>query len=283
MSTHAIGRYRVTGLRDRDFRLDGGAMFGVVPRVIWQALEPPDPEDHTVPLATRPLLIEGAACGPIVLEPGIGGAWDVKRKRIHRIADAPTVEASLADAGLSADDVRVVLLTHFHWDHAGASVKEDSNGRLTPVFPRARHVVPRVELDACLARDGLRRASYRAEIAETLAGAGLLDPFEGDALDVAPGVRLHRLGGHSDGVCVATIEDGGEVLAFWSDVVPTRHHVNPLYIMAYDQNAERSHAVRRPWIERAAAEGWINALYHDPLHGFVRFTRAIDRWGAVPA
>ena len=134
-------------------------------------------------------------------------------------------------------------------------------------------MVPRVELEACLAEDALRRASYRAEDARLLLASGLLAPFDGERLELAPGIAAHRLGGHSDGVCVVTVESQGKILCFWSDVVPTRNHVNPLYIMAYDQDAVASHAARRPWIERAAAEGWINALYHDPLHGFVRFTR----------
>ena len=128
----SIGPYRVRGLRDRDFRLDGGSMFGVVPRVLWEKLEPPDPKDHTVSLATRPILIEGAACGPILVEPGIGGRWEAKPKAIYRIADAPTVEGSLREAGLAAGDVRVVVLTHFHWDHAGAAVTKDRSGAAIP-------------------------------------------------------------------------------------------------------------------------------------------------------
>lgn len=277
-----VGPYRVRGLRDRDFRLDGGAMFGVVPRVLWEKLEPPDPADHTIPLATRPLLIEGAPCGPILVEPGIGGRWGAKQKAIYRIADAPTVEGSLAAAGLAPQDIAVVVLTHFHWDHAGAATVARQGGEAIPTFPRARHVVPQVEMEACLAQDSLRKASYRADDARALLGAGLLDPFDGDELVLAPGVAVRRLGGHSDGVCVVTVESQGKTACFWSDVVPTRHHVHPLYLMAYDLDARASYAARRPWIERAAAEGWIGALYHDPLVPFARFAREGERWRADP-
>ncbi len=275
------GPLRVTGLRDRDFRLDGGAMFGVVPRALWERVEPADPADHTIPLATRPLLVEGASVGPIVVEPGIGGRWDAKRRRLYRIEESPTIEESLARSGVAPEDVRVVVLTHFHWDHAGAATIE-REGRVVPRFPNARHVVPRVEADVCVSGETLRRASYREEDARCLDEAGLLACFDGAEEEVAPGVVVHRLGGHSDGVSVVTIRGGGRTVCFWSDVVPMRHHVHPLWIMAYDLDAGASYAVRRPWIERAAEEGWIGALYHDRTIGFARFLREGERWRAEP-
>src|SRR5262245_12631328 len=277
-----VGPYRVTSLRDRDFRLDGGAMFGVVPRVLWSKLEPPDPVDNTVPIATRPLLIEGAPCGPIVVEPGLGGDFSAKGKAIYRVGEATTIAGSLAQRGLRPEDVRVVALTHLHWDHAGAAVVGEGDAA-APLFPGARHVVPRVEVDACLAGDSLRRASYRPEIARVLLERGLLDPFDGATHALAPGITMHRLGGHSDGVCVVTVESGGRTLCFWADVVPTRNHVNPYYVMAFDLDAASSYAVRRPWIERAEREGWTNALYHDPVAPFWRFRREGNRWSAEPA
>jgi len=257
-------------------------MFGVVPRALWQKLEPADPADHTIPLATRPLLIEGAECGPIVVEPGIGGRWDAKSKRIYRIEEKPTIAESLAERGLSPDDIRVVVLTHLHWDHAGAATIDDGHGRAIPQFRRARHVVPRVELEVCLSGDSLRRASYRKEDATALLDAALLDPFDGAELEVAPGVTVHSVGGHSDGVCVVTVDGGGQRACFWSDVVPTRNHVHPLYLMAYDLNAAKSYEVRKPLIERAESERWINALYHDPLHAWVTFARDGEKWRAEP-
>src|SRR4030095_5336924 len=267
LPTLEIGPYRFTAPRARDFRLDGGAMFGVGPRVLWSRLEPPDPTDNTVPIATRPLLIEGAPYGPIVVEPGLGGDFSAKGKAIYRVDDASTVVASLAARGLQPDDVRVVVLTHLHWDHAGAAVTGEDD-RAVPQFPNARHVVPQIEVDACLAGDSVRRASYRASVARALLDRDLVDAFTEAIRVVAPGIAMHGLGGHSEGVCVVTVESGGRTLCFWADVVPTRNHVNPFYVMAYDLDAGASYAVRRPWIERAAREAWINALYHDPVAPF---------------
>jgi glyoxylase-like metal-dependent hydrolase (beta-lactamase superfamily II) len=275
----AIGRYRVTGLRDRDFRLDGGAMFGVVPRVLWERLEPADPADHTIPLATRPLLIEGAPCGPIVVEPGFGSNYNEKAARNYRIGETYTIQRSLTECGVDPADVRLVALTHLHFDHCGAAITTGGNGERAPLFPRATHWVPQVEIDVCLRGDSLRAPSYDPAAARTLQEAGLLEGFSEAERSMAPGITIHRLGGHSDGVCIVTIADAGRVLCFWSDVVPTRHHVHPRTIMAYDLNAEASFAVRKPWIERACAEHWINALYHDPVCGFVQFTHESGKWG----
>lgn len=280
MQTIELHHYRVSTVRDRDFRLDGGAMFGVVPRVLWEKLEPPDPVDHTVPLATRGLLIEGAAGGPILIEPGIGDRWSEKSRSIFKINDSRNINNSLRGLGLAPEDVRTVILTHFHLDHAGAAVTTDTFGACAPRFTRARHVVAKIELDACLCGEGARRASYRSDDASTLRTAGLLDTFDGAALEVAPGIVVHRVGGHSPGVCIVTINDGGRTVCFWSDVVPTRNHIHPFYIMAYDADAEESYRVRRPWIERAVSEKWVNCLYHDPSLDFVRFEREGERFFA---
>lgn len=253
-------------------------MFGVVPRVIWERLEPPDPVDATVPLATRPLLIEGAACGPILVEPGIGRRWNEKARQIFKINNSRDVVQDLEQFGVGPASIRIVILTHFHLDHAGAAVESSPEGGCRPVFPHARHLAHQSEIDACLSGEGVRRASYRAEDARTLLQFNLLDAFTESELHVTPEITIHTLGGHSDGVSIVMIRDGGQTVCFWSDVVPTRNHVNPFYVMAFDANAEKSYHVRRPWIERAVAERWINALYHDPKMDFAQFTRNGDRW-----
>jgi len=254
-----VGRFRVRALRDGIFALDGGAMFGVVPRVLWEKLTPVN-ADHTIPLATTPYLVEDGEAR-IVIEPGIGRRWNEKERRMFHIEHPPGfgLPESLRAAGVEPETVTHCLMTHLHWDHIGAAVGPD--GR--PVLSNAAHWTPAIERKVAAARDSLRRASYRVEDFEPLEEAGLLHTFEG-SVEPVPGIEMLELGGHSDGVSIVHIRDGGATACFWADVVPTANHVHLPFIMAYDLDARKSFAVRSEWIPRAAREGWINLLYHDP-------------------
>lgn len=272
-----VGRWTVTALREAVFALDGGAMFGVVPRTLWQRLVPVH-EDHTIPLATHPFLLRDGE-HTVVIEPGLGRRWGEKERKMFHIAHPDGgLEAVLAAAGVAPAEVSHCLMSHAHWDHIGAVCGED--GR--PVFPAAEHWLPESERRAALDPDHLRRASYRAEDLQPVVDAGLLRTFTGE-VEVLPGLRLVEVGGHSDGVSLVLIEDGGETACFWADVVPTAQHVHLPFIMAYDLNAERSWAVRSEWIPRAVAEGWWNLLYHDPERPIVRFVRDGRRFAAADA
>jgi glyoxylase-like metal-dependent hydrolase (beta-lactamase superfamily II) len=270
-----VGRWRVTALRDAEFALDGGAMFGVVPRTLWERLTPVH-EDHTVPLAANPFLLQDGT-HTVVVEPGLGQRWDDKQRAMFHITHASGgLVASLAAAGVAPEEVTHCLMSHGHWDHIGALCGAD--GR--PVFPRAAHWMPESEKRAALDPDHLRRASYRQEDLLPVVEAGLLQTFSGEQ-EVLPGLRMVELGGHSDGVSLVLLEDGGETACFWADVVPTRHHVHLPFIMAYDMNAEKSWRVRSEWIPRAAAGGWWNLLYHDLERPIVRFEHDGRRYRAA--
>jgi len=267
-----VGRWTVTALRDGVFALDGGAMFGVVPRVIWEGMTPVN-EDHTIPLATNPFLLQDGE-HTVVIEPGIGQRWAEKPRAMFHIAhpDGGLV-ASLRAAGVEPGQVTHCLMSHGHWDHIGALCGEDG----APVFPAAAHWMPESEKRAALDPDHLRKASYRREDLQPVVDAGLLSTFSGEH-EVLPGLRMVELGGHSDGVSLVILEDGGETACFWADVVPTANHIHLPFIMAYDMNAERSWQVRSEWIPRAAEGGWWNLLYHDIDRPIVKFVREGRRY-----
>ncbi len=269
-----VGRFRVVALKDGRFALDGGAMFGVVPRVLWERLTPVNP-DHTIPLATNPFLLDDGE-HRIVVEPGIGRRWSEKERAMFHIEHDGGWEltASLREAGVAPEEVTHCLMSHCHWDHIGAACGPD--GR--PVFPNAEHWTPEVEKEAALDPGHMRRASYRREDLQPILDAGLLRTFQGECAPL-PGVRMVEVGGHSDGVSLVLVEDGGEKACFWADVVPTRNHVHLPFIMAYDMNAARSWTVRSEWIPRAVAEGWTCLLYHDPVTPIGRFVREGRRYG----
>jgi glyoxylase-like metal-dependent hydrolase (beta-lactamase superfamily II) len=273
------GSWTITALADGWLRLDGGSMWGVVPKALWSAWTPAA-ADNTILLALRPFLFERGE-HKVLVEPGVGDRWPEKLARIYGLVRAPTLDDSLRAVGVAADAITHVVGTHAHWDHVGAWVIE-RGGALSPRFPRARHVLPRIERDAALSPDPVRAASYRADDVLPLEQAGILELVEG-VHELLPGLVLHVLGGHSDGVAVVTCDeqrDDGAI--FWSDVVPTAHHVQPPYIMAYDLDVARSYAVRAEWIERAARRGWTGCFYHDADHAFGRIERAGQRYSVTP-
>ncbi len=275
-----VGDWRVTALCDGIFRLDGGAMWGVVPKNLWSHLTPPA-EDNTILMALRPFLLErgDVRC---VLEVGVGDRWSDKLRSIYHITPTTSLVESLAACGIAPDDVTHVVASHCHWDHIGAQVVE-RGGKLVPQFPKAQHFAPELEIANVKAPGTARKGSYRAEDLLAVEEAGLLTSYAGDE-ELFDGVRAHVLGGHSDGVSVITVNEAGDgdTAVFWADVVPTAHHIQPPYIMAYDIDVIRSFEVRKEWMERVAKDGWIGLYYHDPETAFGRLDFDGRRFVHVP-
>jgi glyoxylase-like metal-dependent hydrolase (beta-lactamase superfamily II) len=213
---------------------------------------------------------------------GIGNRWDPKWRSIYHIDADETLDGTLREAGVSPEEVTHVVASHCHWDHIGSAIVE-CDGEHVPLFPNARHFAPAIEVQMAKTADQARKGSYRPEDVELLERLDLLETFDGVA-ELLPGLRAHVLGGHSDGVSVVTIneDEPGETAIFWSDVVPTTHHVQPPFIMAYDIDVVRSFSVRSEWLARAEEAGWIGLFYHDVDVPFARLERANGRYAAVP-
>ncbi|MDP6538604.1 MAG: MBL fold metallo-hydrolase [Planctomycetota bacterium] len=276
------GGWRITALSDGFFRLDGGSMWGVVPANLWRSMTPPA-EDNTILLALRPFLAERGD-EKVVIEVGIGDRWEPKWRDIYHILPTATLADTLRKCGVDPEEVTRVVASHCHWDHIGAQLVE-REGALVPRFPNAVHHAPLAEVEMARRPDHARKGSYRSEDVTVIEEHGLLQPFEGSA-ELLAGLRVHVLGGHSDGVSLITFgeEEDGETAVFWADVVPTTHHAQPPYIMAYDIDVVRSFEVRSRWLERAAEEGWIGLFYHDVDHAFARIHRDGRRYevDAIP-
>ncbi|MEM7309736.1 MAG: MBL fold metallo-hydrolase [Planctomycetota bacterium] len=280
------GEWTITALSDGFLRLDGGAMWGVVPAPLWREMTPPA-EDNSILLALRPFLAERGG-DKVVIEVGVGARWEEKWRRIYHIdrsAEVGTLESTLVACGVAPEEVTHVVASHCHFDHIGAQVVE-RDGALAPLFPNARHHAPRVEVEIAKHPDHVRRASYRPDDVVPIEEAGLLEPFDAapEGLELLPGLRVYDSGGHSDGVCVVTVNEGGEgdTAIFWADVVPTTHHIQPPYIMAYDIDVTRSFENRARWLARAAEERWIGLFYHDADEAFGRVEADGRRYRFAP-
>lgn len=228
-------------LSDGEFRLDGGAMFGMVPRERWREWCPPD-DRNRIRLQTHTLLVRGPDF-VLLVDPGIGDAVD---RDMFAVAKEPTLEESLAAHGLAPADVTHVTYSHLHFDHAGGGDR----------FPAATYLVQKAEWEAREHPHALHRASYLTADRPPADRTKLLDG-DGEPL---PGVRTRVTGGHTPGHQVVILEDRA---IFWGDVFPTRHHLSPARTMAYDLDPLRVSDARTELMEESAAKGWLNYLYHD--------------------
>ena len=217
ISRFTLGDLELISVSDGMFRLDGGSMFGVVPKTMWSAVTPPD-ERNRIPLSMRPLIVRGART--MFIEEGLGDKEDAKFNEIYGVDRARTLDDSLAEAGLAPDDIDIVLATHLHFDHAGGFTRRDASGRVRPRFPRAQYIVRRGEWEDATHPHERNRASYLTDNFVPLADAGVLQLVDDDQT-IMPGVRVRRTGGHTMHHQMAIIESGGRTAVFPADLMPT--------------------------------------------------------------
>jgi len=242
--------------------LDGGAMFGSVPRPMWSRKIAPD-ELNRIPMAMRCMLVE-AAGQRILIDNGMGTKEDERFLEIHGVSDdaGRKLEDSLANAGVAPADIDVVVCTHLHFDHAGGNT-ELQDGALRPAFPNARYIVRRDEWELAHLDSEKIRAAYMLQHFDPLEEAGVLELVD-DELELVPGVRLLHTPGHTPGHQSVLVEVGKETICFLADLVPTRAHVRPLWIMSYDLEPLVTFETKKRVLERAGVEGWTLVFEHDP-------------------
>ncbi len=258
-----LGGLKLHLLSDGDFRLDGGGMFGAVPKVLWSRVKPPD-ERNRIRMGTNSLLVESGR-DLVLIDTGIGDKHDERFRDQNGMDDsARRLPAALAEAGFDPGEVTHVLLTHLHFDHCGWNTRREGE-RLVPTFSRARYWIERGELAHARAPNERDRASYFPENWEPLLEAGVVELFDDEA-EVVPGVRAVKAPGHNADLCVVTLDGGGgdaTRAVFWADLVPHAVHVPYPWIMAYDLYPVTTLATKKEWIPRAAAGGWLSIFEHD--------------------
>ncbi|MEZ5977828.1 MAG: MBL fold metallo-hydrolase [Planctomycetota bacterium] len=222
-------------------------MWGVVPKNIWAPLTPPA-DDNTIELATRPYLVV-TGDRVVLIEAGVGDRWESKWRGIYHL-DGGRLEQQIRAAGFAPEDVTDAVASHAHWDHIGGWVVDRGNGP-EPLLRNATHWLEADEVEQCLHNAHVRKGSYRPEDLAPLVERDAVRTFDRET-EIVPGITVRPVGGHSDGISVVFVHDGAERAIFWADVVPTTHHVQPPYIMAYDTDVKRSYAARSALLAEAA-------------------------------
>ncbi|MGH9901335.1 MAG: MBL fold metallo-hydrolase [Pyrinomonadaceae bacterium] len=257
-----LGDYRVEVVPDAEFRLDGGAMFGVVPRALWSRLCPPD-EHNRIRLNTNCLFVE-AAGERILVETGIGDKWTPKQAAMYGVERRrPLRESVRAITGCAPEEITVVVNTHLHFDHAGGNTTLGEAGEIVPTFPNARYFVSRDEYEHASSPHERDRASYLPENWKLLEEAGQLELKPAD-YEVVPGLRMETVAGHSRTMQCVRLERGGRTLFGFADLVPTRAHVPFAWIMGYDLYPVETLEAKKRLLPQAAREDWLCLFYHDP-------------------
>lgn len=275
-----FGDYRVKVVPDAEFRLDGGAMFGVVPRSLWSRFAPPDAENR-VRLNMNCLYVE-AGSERVLVDTGIGDKWTPKQAAVYGIdREASLGERLRALTGCAPEEVTVIVNTHLHFDHAGGNTRLDAEGRPVPAFPNARYFVSRAEFEHAESPHERDRASYLAENWRPLAESGQLE-LKPDAYEVVPGLRLETVPGHSRTMQCVRLDRGGRTLYGFADLVPTRAHVPLPWIMGYDLYPVETLEAKRRLLPQAAREGWLCLFYHDAEAPLCRLVEEEGKLRALP-
>jgi glyoxylase-like metal-dependent hydrolase (beta-lactamase superfamily II) len=263
-----FGDLELVPLLDGYFKLDGGAMFGVVPKPLWERRAPAD-DRNRIRLGLRSLLVRGSRT--MIIDAGIGAKMDARSADIYGIDRSHDLDRSLAGVGLSASEVEIVLATHLHFDHAGGFTDRTASGDLVPHFARARYVIRRPEWDDAAHPHERNRASYLPENFVPLADAGVTEFIGGDET-VMPGVRVVRTGGHTMHHQIVMLESGGRTAVFAADLIPTTAHVDVPWIMGYDLYPMDTLAFKRTFVREAIARQYLVFFEHDPevAAGYIR-------------
>ena len=265
-----LGDFELTPLLDGWFRLDGGAMFGVVPKPLWSRRAPAD-DRNRIQLAARPLLVRRGSAPPLLIDAGIGAKMDAKSTDIYAIDRASPLESTLREAGLTAADVPIVLASHLHFDHAGGFTAVDESGAVIPAFPNARYVINRGEWEDATHPHERNRASYFAENFVPLLDAGVVE-FTDDNATIADGVRVERTGGHTRCHQIVYIESEGRTAVFAADLIPTTAHIDLAWIMGYDLYPVETLEYKRRFVRDAIEREYLIVFEHDPriAAGYIR-------------
>ena len=256
-----FGEYRIEIIPDAEFRLDGGAMFGVVPRVLWEKVCPPD-ESNRIRMQTNCLFVETGR-ERILIETGIGEKWTQKQAKIYGINRQKTFAESLFEkTGYAPADITIVVNTHLHFDHASGNTITDETGKVVPQFPNARYFVSAAEYQHAENPTERDRGSYIADDWRPVRESGQIE-LKPDDYEVVPNLTMQLMRGHNGSMQTVQLTSGGETFYSFADLIPTTAHIPLPWIMGYDLFPLETLENKKKLLPQALKENWLCFFYHD--------------------
>lgn len=266
-----FGEFNIVLLSDGTFSLDGGGMFGVVPKVLWNKLTPAD-DANRIKLGLNCLLIQTGDKN-ILVDTGMGNKFDEKFKKMFNVNKTNDLISSLRDKGLKPEDIDIVINTHLHFDHCGGNTRfaeirnqNDEIRNVIPSFPNAEYIVQKREWEDAINPNERTRVSYLKENLIPIQEAGLLKLIDGDT-EILPGIKTIVTGGHTAGHQSVLIESNSKRAFYLGDLIPTTAHIKVPYVMGYDLYPLDTIDKKREILGRALKEHWLLIFEHDPKIG----------------
>lgn len=256
-----IGKYKLTVINSGTFSLDGGAMFGIIPKPLWEKTNPAD-EVNRVKLATRNLLLQSDKKN-ILIDTGMGDKWDDKSQKIYGMEPAQNLlNAELLKHGLTKEDITDVILTHLHFDHTGGSTVRHNNN-LAPAFPNAKYFVQKKNWEWAINPTERDKGSYIQDNFAPLMGLGVLNLINGE-VEFDDNISFLVVNGHTFGQQLIKVSDGETTLIYCGDLFPFTSHIPLPYIMGYDLQPLVTLEEKKIILNRAVSENWLLFFEHDP-------------------
>jgi len=271
-----LGEFELLAVSDGTFALDGGQMFGVVPKPLWERKAPAD-ERNRIQLSLTCLLIRAGPLN-ILVETGIGDKFGAKFRDIYDVRHPPTLLASLENVGVKPEDVHIVINTHLHFDHCGWNTRR-LGGKTVPTFPRARYLIQRGEWESAFDPSERERASYIEEFFQP--AEAQTDFLDGDT-EVAPGLRVEVVPGHTRHLQCVRIESEGECAYFISDTVPMAAHLAYPWIMSFDLYPMQTLASKKRLLPELARQHAIVIFPHEMTAPWLRLVEREGKITGVP-
>jgi glyoxylase-like metal-dependent hydrolase (beta-lactamase superfamily II) len=281
MTPHKItlGPFDIHGVRDGFFYLDGGAMFGVVPKPIWTKLLPAD-ESNRIRMGLNSILIKTDK-ELILVDTGVGSLIPPKFYEYYAIERDPDLFDSLMEIGFSPEDITIVINTHLHFDHCGGNTTKNAKGDIVPTFPNAEYVIQKGEWEYALNPHFRDKVSYFSDHFLPLKEHGQLRLIDGKK-EITRGVCVELMPGHTSFHQGVKVQSGEERLVFFGDMVPTSAHLGLGYIASYDLFPVTTLETKALFFEKAVSENWIIAFDHDPIHYFGQIGKVEDKYVFKP-
>ncbi len=252
-----VGDFEVTVLSDGTYELDGGAFFGVVPKVLWEKRVQPDAR-NMLKVGTNSLLVRDGK-QTVLIETGIGSKLSEKSQAIHK--NQVLLMKSFEEAGVAPEEIDIVINTHLHFDHCGWNTYY-RDGKAVATFPRAKYYAQKGEVEHAHEQHERDRVSYMTDNYDPLIESGQMTLLDGDA-EIAPGISVRVFPGHTRDLQAVLVQSGGATLAYPSDLIPTTNHLDPTWVLGYDLYPLKSIDNRHRFYAEAIPEKWLVAFTHD--------------------